>query len=209
MDVVWQVQLSVEIDDCEKPNRIEMPEQDRTTRQQLLREAEGYLDLVTVFSDRWPPSQPIRDRLVQRALDALAMVESGAYGSHLLYLKGQAMLAMQRYQDAIDPLKEAADLSPDDIQIWLALGWCYKRVGRLDLAIESLEEALASDADQAIVHYNLACYWSLANNITLAVAYLSSALDLEPDYRDQINAETDFDNVRNHPDFLALTTVIV
>ncbi|HEY2413907.1 MAG TPA: hypothetical protein VGI40_16770, partial [Pirellulaceae bacterium] len=60
-----------------------------------------------------------------------------------------------------------------------------------------------------IVHYNLACYWSLAGNVKLAVAYLSQAFDLEPEYRDLVQHEADFDAIRNHPHFQALTAVIV
>ena len=84
-----------------------------------------------------------------------------------------------------------------------------ERCRRLDLAIQSLEEALEADASQAIIHYNLACYWSLAGNVKLAVAYLSQAFDLEPEYRELVLREPDFDPIRNHPHFQALTSVIV
>ena len=46
----------------------------------------------------------------------------------------------------------------------LALGWCYKRTNRLAQAIDSLERALREHPDEALLHYNLACYWSLAAN---------------------------------------------
>ncbi len=187
-----------------------MTDYKRTLRKQLLTEAEGYLDLATVFADQWELSPDVRDRLMNRALDALKKLEgSGSCPGRMLYLKGQALSAMQRYQDAVAPLVEAAKFDNENIHVWLALGWCYKRLGRLDLAIESLEEALCVDSDEAILHYNLACYWSLANNPKLAVSFLASALDIDPNYRELLADETDFDNVRNDPDFLALTTVIV
>ena len=65
----------------------------------------------------------------------------------------------------------ACRAEPQHVHIWLALGWCYKRNGRIDLAIESLEEALAAEPNDALVHYNLACYWSLAKNKRQALAY--------------------------------------
>ena len=78
-------------------------EQDRICRQQLLSEAEGYLDLVTVFADKWPPSTPVRDRLCQRALDVLATLEPVGEGqSRVFYLKGQALLTMERWAEAIE-----------------------------------------------------------------------------------------------------------
>ena len=72
------------------------------------------------------------------------------------------------------------------MHIRLALAWCYKRCRRLDLAIETLEEALEAEPEMAIVHYNLACYWSLAGNPKLAVSFLSQAFELQPDYREHV-----------------------
>ena len=146
----------------------------RIRRKQLLREAEGYLDLATVFADRWPLSPDLRDGLAMRALDTLGQLNSVAgCRAMVLYLRGQALRIMERYREAIAALERSAELDPSNIHIWLALGWCFKRIGRLDLAIQSLEEALSIDAKQAIVYYNLACYWSLANHAQHALDYLT------------------------------------
>jgi tetratricopeptide (TPR) repeat protein len=182
----------------------------RIRRQQILREAEGYLDLITVFGDRMPCRPDVRTGLSKRVLSTLDRIENpGGLTGQILFLRGQAMRAMERYADAIPCLREAAELEPQNIHVRLALAWCFKRCKRLDLAIQTLEEALEADPAYAIVHYNLACYWSLAGNVKLAVAYLSQAFDLEPEYRDLVADERDFDPVRNHPHFQALTTVIV
>ena len=127
----------------------------------------------------------------------------------MAFLRGQALRIMERYREAIPSLERSAELDPSNIHIWLALGWCYKRSSRLDLAIQSLEEALSVDESQAIVYYNLACYWSLACNPKLALAYLTRAFELEPPYRDLVAEEPDFDPIRSHPGFRELTSVIV
>jgi tetratricopeptide (TPR) repeat protein len=182
----------------------------RIRRQQILREAEGYLDLIMVLSEQWPLRTLVRDRIAQRVLESLAPLERAtSRRAQTLFLKGQALRAMERYADAIVPLRAASELDGQDIHVWLALGWCYKRIGRLDLAIQSLEESLSVDPNQAIIHYNLACYWSLAKNAKLAVAYLSRAFDIDSNYRDLVLQESDFDAIRNHPRFQALTSVIV
>lgn len=180
----------------------------RVRRQQIIREAEGYLDLALLFGETWTPSRDARVRLAERALKVLDRLGDVEHG-HALYLRGQALRAQDRFEEAIAPLTQAADVEPSDIHIWLALGWCYKRTGRLDLAIESLEEALAADPTQAIIHYNLACYWSLAGNTQQALDYLSQALRMDSQYRDLIGTESDFDPIRNDPGFQAITTVIV
>jgi tetratricopeptide (TPR) repeat protein len=187
-----------------------MSDPNRLRRQQILREAEGYLDLITVFGDKMPCKPDVRDALATRVLATLDRVENpGGMKAHILFLRGQALRSMDRFLEAVPLLREAAEYEPQNARIRLTLAWCYKRCRRLDLAIQALEEALEADSSLPILHYNLACYWSLAGNVKLAVTYLSQALDLEPEYRDHISREHDFDPIRNHPHFLALTTVIV
>lgn len=182
----------------------------RVRRQQLLREAEGYLDLLMVFAEQWPLRPEVRDRIGQRVLETLDQLElDHEPHSHLLYLRGQTLRAMQRFSEAVGPLKASSELDPENLNVWLALGWCYKRCGRLDLAIQALEDAMNIDPGQGIVYYNLACYWALAKNAKLAVTYLARAFDLDPSYRDLVPDEHDFDTIRNQRDFLSLTSVVV
>jgi len=187
-----------------------MPDPARIQRLRILKEAEGYLDLISVYGDQWPPRPDLRDKLAQRALDTLSRIDRpGGQAGTVFFLEGQAYRLMERYSEAIASLRSAAEIEPENVSIRLAMGWCFKRSKRLDLAIEAMEEALAIDASMAIVHYNLACYWSLAGNVKLAVAYLAQAFEIDPNYRDRVGLERDFDPIRNHPQFLALTTVIV
>ena len=129
--------------------------------------------------------------------------------AHALYLKGEALRSAERYQEAVIELHRAADAAPDDIHIWLSLGWCYKRTDHIALAIQSLDEALAVEPGEALIHYNLACYWSLAGNSNRALEFLATAFDIDSNYRDIVDGEPDLDPIRSDPGFLALTSVIV
>lgn len=171
-----------------------MSSHDRVRRQQLLMQAEGYLELG----------------MARHALDVLdRWGDPATLPDHALYLKGQSLRELGRYREAIGPLARAAKGDPRNVSIWLALGWCYKRTGKLDRAIESLEEALVVEPDDALVHYNLACYWSLACNKRQALAYLARAFDLEDEYRSLVAGESDFDAIRDDPAFQALVRVAV
>lgn len=182
----------------------------RIRRQQLMQEAEGYLDLIMATSDQSPLNTVLRCRLAQRAIDTLERLETDEFNhGRVSYLRGQAFRFMEQYNLAIDALSRSADFDPRNIHIHLALAWCFKRIGRLDLAIESMEDALEVDSGQGIIHYNLACYWSLASNVGLTLAHLARAFELDADYRNHVLDEPDFDPVRSHPEFLALTSVIV
>ncbi len=167
---------------------------DRIRRQQLVLQAEGYLELG----------------MAEHALAVLSRCgDQEMLPDHALYLKGQSLRELGRFGEALEPLWQAAQGNPDNISIWLALGWCYKRTGKLDRAIESLEEALSVEPNDALVHYNLACYWSLARNKRQALSYLARAFDLQEEYRTLVADESDFDPIREDPAFQALMRVTV
>jgi len=63
--------------------------------------------------------------------------------------------------------------------------------------------------DEAVVPYNLACYWSLAGKKDQALTYLSRAIAMDPEFRERIHEEPDFDPIRSDPEFRALTEIIV
>lgn len=163
-----------------------------------IREAEGYLSLVTACSGSWEPPAELRDPLVRRAMAALdRLSDAERRKPYVLYLEGEALRTMERYPEAIRVLRQATESEPDNVGLWLALGWCFKRLRRLDRAIESLEKALSIQPDSALIHYNLACYWSLAGNVDVAVAYLTNAFDIDDSYRKLVAGESDFDPIRH------------
>jgi tetratricopeptide (TPR) repeat protein len=117
------------------------------------------------------------------------------------FLKGEALRSLKHYREALRPLEIAAALRPADARVALALGWCYKRTNRLAQAIDSLEAALRAHPDEALLHYNLACYWSLAGNGAKALKELATALEIDPDLRGLIPDEPDFQQLRGDPAF--------
>ncbi|MBN1910925.1 MAG: tetratricopeptide repeat protein, partial [Pirellulales bacterium] len=120
-------------------------------------------------------------------------------------LRGDALIALGCLRDAALCLEQAAEIAPGNLHVWLSLGWCYKRIGQIDLAIAALEEAVAAEPSEAIAHYNLACYLSLAGDKSLALAHLARALVMDPNFRDQVATERDFDPLRSDADFRLLT----
>jgi tetratricopeptide (TPR) repeat protein len=165
----------------------------RVRIQRTLREVEGYLELG----------------MAQTALELLARIaEPGTFRGQQLYLTGEALRSLERHEEALTALSQAAELLPSNVNVWLALGWCRKRTGRLDLAIDALERAEEVSPEAAIVHYNLACYWSLAGKRQLALSYLSRAISLDDQFRYLIDGEPDFDPIRSDPAFRALVELI-
>jgi tetratricopeptide (TPR) repeat protein len=116
-------------------------------------------------------------------------------------IKGEALRRLDRFREAIEPLEIAASLRPGDSRVALALGWCYKRTNRLAQAIDALDRTRRHDPDNALLRYNLACYWSLAGNVSRAIRELHAALELEDDLRNLIADEPDFQKLRGNPEF--------
>ena len=167
----------------------------RIRRRQWLRQAEGYLELG----------------MPQHALDALARYgDLSTMPGEACFWQGEALRALGRHEEALVALARAAEKLPSRaVEIGLAMGWCHKRTGRVDLAIADLESAAATDPENALILYNLACYWSLVGNKRQTLLFLSQALSLDPSFREQIADESDFDNVRSDPAFIALATVSI
>ena len=183
---------------------------ERIRRQRILNETEGYLELLMLFDDAQAARVENRHRIAERALASLdRLSEATRAGAIALHLRGQALRALDRFAEAVVPLRAAADLEPENLHIWLALGWCYKRSDHLDLAIDSLQEAITAKPGTAVVHYNLACYWSLAHNVEAALQHLTIAFELDPNFKELVHAEHDFDPIRNDPGFRQLTAMLV
>lgn len=158
-------------------------------REKIQREAEGYLELG----------------LAQHALQTLGRLgDPAGYSTESLYLWGEALRALHRPFEALVPLERAIKAAPEDIRIRLALGWCYKRTGRLDLAVSTLEQALLIEPNESLLHYNLACYLSLSGKKRQALRYLAEAVAMDETYRKMIAGESDFDPIRTDPEFQAV-----
>ena len=182
----------------------------RVRRKKLIRNAEGYLDLIMVFDDRWPLKLELREQFADKALRALGEIEKPqGFKPYILFLKGQAHRSAGRHSKAINYLEQSLRLDEDNLHTLLALAWCYKRVDNIDAAIEIMRTAIRLDPQSAICHYNLACYYSLALDSTTCARHLTIALDINPDYRENVDSESDFDPMRDDPEFRAALSVVV
>ncbi|MCA9237007.1 MAG: tetratricopeptide repeat protein [Planctomycetales bacterium] len=154
------------------------------------REAEGYLELG----------------MPEHALAVLQKHGKLTHGdARGCYLLGESLRELHRYRQAVYPLQRSLELIPDDVNVHMALAWCYKRTGQLQLAIDLLEHALQIEPGAAILHYNLACYWSLACDRRRTLQYLAAALEIDGNFRDFVWDEPDFDPMRSDPLFRSLT----
>ena len=101
----------------------------RVRRKKSIRNAEGYLDLIMVFDDRWPLKTRLRFQMADKALESLeAITNPQGFKPYILFLKGQAHRAAGRYLKAINYLEQSLRLDEENSHNRLALAWCLSLI---------------------------------------------------------------------------------
>lgn len=158
-------------------------------RRRLLTAATGYLELEL-------------PKLALECLSQISEPESDCFEFWLL--KGLAFRSLDEFRTALKWLEKARALSPGSMTAAMAAAWCYKRTGKLQEAIAATYQAYESSPREAVLLYNLACYWCLAGDKQQALSWLGRSLRIDGSYRALIADEPDFDSLRNDPDFLVI-----
>ncbi|XZE56817.1 TPR end-of-group domain-containing protein [Planctomycetaceae bacterium SH139] len=167
--------------------------------------AEGWIELVTVPAARLGITRKLQLRLARRALrSAIAATPPPELAWRRDLVIGQSLRLLGRHRQAIGPLLAALRRQPQQRQGWIALGWCLKRLGRPDRAARVMSRAINVLPDDAVLHFNFACYLALLNQAELAIGELLWAIELEPSIRGLLSAESDFDLIRGSASFQTL-----
>jgi len=171
-------------------------------RRRLIERAEGYLELAVALGSDMALDLETKTRLADRALECLNLIKNPlGHKPYVLFLKGRAYGTAEKHVQAIRYLEQSLRIDPDNIHLCFALGWSYKRTGKITNAIEAMMRACELDSESAIAHYNLACYLALDDHLESALKHLSFAFELDPSYREMAVCETDFELIRSDPRF--------
>jgi tetratricopeptide (TPR) repeat protein len=118
--------------------------------------------------------------------------------------KGSALSYLGRYEEAIAAYDQALAIKPDQDEALNNKGSALSRLGRYEEAITAYDQALAIKPDNANTHYNKSCCFALSGNSELAITSLQAAISLDPKYQAMATTETDFNNLRDCPEFQQL-----
>lgn len=118
-----------------------------------------------------------------------------------------AILWEQNRLNEVEPyMAKLAEMNPRNSGLWINLAYVRRRTQSLDAAVETLQHAFAANPQDALAHFNMACYRAMQNRSTEALTLLRNALQLDPKLRSLAKAEHDFDTIRNLPEFQELLT---
>jgi len=175
-------------------------------RKSILQQASGYVELGELLVEADKPTPLAAQKLLLRALELLNQLPEPTRSKPTAkLLEGEALRSLGRWQPAIDSLWLVVQEAPHQTQAWLGMGWCLKRLGRLNEAIAILEQGLVASPKQPILHYNLACYCSLGGSVQTAIDHLTQAIAVDVRFRDLTAVERDFDPIRTDPRFVQAT----
>ena len=80
-------------------------------------------------------------------------------------------------------------------------GAAYHRLGEYARAIEEFDRAIELDPELAGAYYSVACVWALQGHVACAVSWLGAAVELDAECAKVQRTDTDFDGVRDDPQF--------
>jgi tetratricopeptide (TPR) repeat protein len=140
--------------------------------------------------------------LPEVALDELKNIRYTEHArSDFHQLMAAAHRELRHYAESAVHYRIVLQHEPHQLDALLGLAWSEKRIGRLDLCIECMLLAIEHHPEEAIAVYNLACYYALNQQEEEALIWLRKAFTMDKKYVAYIDAETDFDSIRDNQEF--------
>ena len=154
---------------------------------ELLSESSELVDAHSVLSEaiEQHPNQialRLERSFLSEQLDDISLVEVDL--RHVLAIDPQNIVALNalgyvladrttRYNEALDLIKKALALKPEDAAIMDSLGWVQFHMGRLDAAEKNLQKAYKKLSDDEIAAHLIELYWTSGQSKKAAKIYKS------------------------------------
>ena len=114
------------------------------------------------------------------------------------YNEGNKALKEGKWEDAVSNYKMALHHNPDSIETHVNLSTTYMRMELYDSARETLEALEKKSPTNPLLFYNLACYYSLTNQVEPGLVALQQAVASGYKNMAEIKKDPDLENLRNY-----------
>ena len=118
--------------------------------------------------------------------------------------QGIAHLEKGKLDEAITAYQTAININPNMAPPHGFLGFVYQLQGQFDEAVTAYKTAISIDPDDAAMHYHIASAYALKNETIASIESLREAITLNRSYIEAAETSSDFDNIRDHPEFQEL-----
>ena len=140
---------------------------------------------------------------------AAALLESDY---HALALTSQSYRQLGRHEEALDAdrralarIEKAVTQRPDDTSALILGAGHLAMLGEVERATRWANRALLLEPDDPNGLYNLACLFAMMGDGDRAIDFLERSLHLQnPQFISWVKNDSDLDNLRDHPRYLAL-----
>jgi adenylate cyclase len=143
-------------------------------------------------------------RLFQEASEAREDYQASFFAAQALEALGRVEDAAAGYRKALAVAEKHMELNPDDPRAATMRAVSLCRAGDRDAGLYWAQRALEIDPHDAGVRYNVACLYSLENEVEQAIECLQEAINSGFGHRDWIEQDPDLDALREHPRFQEL-----
>jgi tetratricopeptide (TPR) repeat protein len=110
-----------------------------------------------------------------------------------------------RFEESEKEFSEALRLDPDNDLAVIGLAKVFRRLNRLDQAVQLLTEFIDRSPSSSRAIYNRACYKLLLGQRSDAISDLKRAAQISPDYCEYAKKDQDFASLWSDPEFLRIT----
>jgi len=122
--------------------------------------------------------------------------------SQLWHSLGDSRREMESARRGIERARAFLELNPDDNRAYNIGAFALLRLGERAEAKEWMQASVARAPTDSIVHYNAACFYSLAGEVEKSLDCLENCyLKVGNLNREWLLHDSDLDNVRDHPRF--------
>jgi tetratricopeptide (TPR) repeat protein len=117
------------------------------------------------------------------------------------YNKGNKSLQQGNWEAAEKNYQKALIHNKEFQEAYINLSTTYFRAKKFDEALNALRELEKINPSNPLLHYNLACYYSLTKQPEASLGALKNALDLGYKKFQAIQTDPDLENLRKDADF--------
>jgi len=119
------------------------------------------------------------------------------------YNEGNKSLQQGKWEEGIKNYKKALRHNKEFQETYINLSTAYFRAKKFDEALKTLRDLEKINPSNPLLHYNLACYYSLTKQPLASLEALKKAVDLGYKEFQTLQTDPDLENLRKTTDFAA------
>lgn len=115
----------------------------------------------------------------------------------VLTVQVNCCIEAKEWEAAVRIGRSLVTTAPERETGWISCAYALRELGRIAEARDLLLEAEPRHgASSAVLHYNLACYYSLLGELATARERLSRAFEMEPKFKTESRTDRDLEAIR-------------